>query len=127
MLSEREARRRLDLDDGETLLVAFEPEGSGAGTLTLGLYRFWRKAAIFALTDQRVIARKGLVFRRRRTLSLTSIEHAAVYDGPFTAQVIISTTDGTPGVKLGPLYAESARVLADRIIRAVYLRGTSPR
>jgi Short C-terminal domain/Bacterial PH domain len=91
---------------------------------TVGLYHFWRKAKVFAVTDQRILTTKGIVSKTERSLPLSYVQDASI-NGTFGAGNVAVSTAGTHNQldKIGPLKSEEARRFVDAIL--AHARGHS--
>lgn len=129
MLSETQARQRLRLHDGEQPIIALQPSTGGCWAqlfLTLGLYSFWRAKTVFALTDQRVIYKKGIISKTERSVPLTQIQDATVFSQFWVGGVRLSTAGGAMSIeRLTPITPAEARLLADQILQEAHKRRAS--
>lgn len=126
VLTEVEARQRLRLHPGETPLLAYQPSIGGCWAqmaLTFGLYAIWRARTVFALTDQRVVYKKGIVSKVERSVPLTQIQDATVFSQLWVGGVRLTTAGGADSIeRLAPITTAEARVLADRILQEAHQR-----
>ena len=93
--------------------------------VTLGLYIPWWKAAGFAITDQRIIARQGILNKEEIALPLRFVQDASVHRSWLgIGSVDVSTAGGREGnLRIEPLRAEDARRFAQTIIAQAKLVG----
>lgn len=84
---------------------------------TIGLYHFWRKAKVFAVTDQRILTKKGIINKNERNLPLIYVQDASVTRSLGVGNVSVSTAGGGEGLsKIGPLKSAEARRFTDAIL-----------
>lgn len=96
------------------------PEVWSRYILTLGLYEFWRRVTLFAITEQRLAFRKGLVaIKTEKSLPLHFVQDAAVSQVFWWAWVTVSTAGGSQGLgRLGPMGTGQAREFKDDLLAA---------
>lgn len=95
------AASKLHLQAGENVVIALHPSGwalSGLYFWTLGLYHFWRKAKVFAVTDQRILTKKGIINKNERNLPLIYVQDASVTRSLGMGNVSVSTAGGGEGL-----------------------------
>jgi Bacterial PH domain len=110
------------LQPGETIVFETHPGGYGLlgrYVLSLGWYKFWREAAYFTVTDQRVIQSYGLLLSKsQRSVPVDMVQDASVQTSMGIGTVLVSTAGGPSSVeRFGPLPAETARELSDAILQ----------
>jgi membrane protein YdbS with pleckstrin-like domain len=118
----------LRLQPDEHVLVALQPSGWPVVpfyVFSVGLYEFWRRAKVYALTDQQVLVRKGRLNKTEQNLPLRYVQDARMTHSLGIGAVEVSTAGGTSASlsKMDSLKTSEARRLADAIIaqaRAVH-------
>lgn len=121
---------KLRLHQGETPLLAYQPSLGGCWLqmlLTLGLYAIWRSETVFAVTNQRVIYKKGILSKTERSVPLSQVQDATVFTQLWVAGVQISTAGGAPSIeRLAPITPSQARAFADRVLQSAHqVRGAA--
>ena len=110
------------LQPGETIVFETHP-GSyallGRYIISLGWYKFWRQAAYFTVTDQRVIQSYGLlVSKSQRSVPVDMVQDASVQTTMGIGTVLVTTAGGSASEeRFGPLPAETAREMSDAILQ----------
>jgi membrane protein YdbS with pleckstrin-like domain len=108
------------LQPGEKVLFQAHPAAWSlfpVYVLTLGLYELWRKAAWFMVTDQRVIASKGIVTRTQRSVPVDMIQDASVRTQLGVGTVVVSSAGGPLSAqRFGPMSSATANEMADVIL-----------
>jgi Bacterial PH domain len=111
------------LQPDEHLLMVLRPSGwwgtTGYYILTLGFYEFWRRATVFALTDQRILQRKGRIQMVEQNLPVVDVEDVTVTKILGVGGVRVSVAGGLPSASLQemqPLPTAEARRFADAIM-----------
>jgi hypothetical protein len=124
--------RLLDLAEGETVVLVARPAmftSIPAYIVTLGLYEFWRRVRVYAVTSQRLIERKGLlIFKSDKSLPLYFVQDASFESVLIWGRVAVSTAGG-PTTAGGPSGFEQShfftkdrgRALRDAILRGAHL------
>ncbi len=120
------------LQDGETVRLALRRTSWLATFLkiiTLGLYIPWWRAAWFVVTDDRRIAKQGILGKVEIALPLHFVQDASVHRTWLgVGRVEVSTAGGEDAsLCLEPLRAEDARRLADTIIAQARRLVAQPR
>jgi membrane protein YdbS with pleckstrin-like domain len=65
--------------------------------VTLGLYEFWRRATVYAVTDRRVVARNGIITRTEGSLPLFYVQDATIQTFLWWGRIHVSTAGGESG------------------------------
>ena len=120
------------LQDGETIRLALRRTSwlaTFAKIITLGLYIPWWRAAWFVVTDDRLIAKQGILGKSEVALPLHFVQDASVHRTWLgVGRVEVSTAGGEDAsLVLEPLRAQDARRLADTIIAQAKLVLAQPR
>jgi membrane protein YdbS with pleckstrin-like domain len=88
----------LELAEGEVVEFSTNPAKTTSWLpylLTLGLYEFWRRAHVWAVTDRRVAERRGvLIFKSEKSLPLFYVQDATLETFLWWARVTVSTAGG---------------------------------
>ena len=129
-----EAESYFELADGETVEVACRPAKVPRWVfylITLGLYEFWRRRNVYAVTDRRVIARQGLITRTEGSLPLFYVQDATIQTFLWWGRINVSTAGGDSGdleTKFVPKAdaQELRRTILDLAHDARASRATSP-
>ena len=107
----------------EHVVMALRPSGwwgtTGYYILTLGLYEFWRRATVFALTEQRILRRKGRFQKVEQSVPVADVENVTVTRTLGVGGVLVSVAGGSPSASLQemqPLPTGEARRFADAIM-----------
>jgi Bacterial PH domain len=113
--------RRLNLLDGETIVVIARPARSVTShkyLYTLGLYGFWRKRHTFILTDRRVLIGEGLFVRTEKSIPLDRIDDAVYLRRGVTgyAEVVFTRRGQRVVQRIGPLTPVAARRFTDAVL-----------
>lgn len=123
--------RSLRLFDGEHVVLASRRQ-SWVATFykiaTFGLYVPWWRVSWFVLTNQRLIAKQGILNKVEIALPLHFVQDASMHRSWLgVGRVNVSTAGGRSGdLCLEPLTAELARMFADTIIRAAKSAARHP-
>lgn len=93
--------------------------------VTLGLYEFWRRATVYAVTDRRIVVRKGIITKTEGSLPLFYVQDATLQTFLWWGRIFVSTAGGEGGdletLSIGKSAAQEVRrVILDR---AHELRG----
>jgi membrane protein YdbS with pleckstrin-like domain len=111
--------RNLELEPDEHVLVALRPSGWTIVpnyVFTLGLYEYWRRARVYALTDQRVLLRKGRLSKTEQDLPLQEVQDVVVRHSFGYGTVDIATAAGAPSIDtMTNLKTSEAHRVADAI------------
>lgn len=101
----------------------------GAYIVTLGLYEFWRQVTLFAITNKRLISRKGLIFTKtEQSLPLHFVQDATIKHVFWWASITVSTAGGPSALStLGPLSNRSARLFKNELLAAAQQARSSNR
>lgn len=93
--------------------------------VTLGLYEFWRRATVYAVTDRRIIVRKGIVTRTEGSLPLFYVQDATLQTFLWWGRIVVSTAGGEGGDLETLFVRKSAAQEVRRVVldRAHELRG----
>lgn len=89
-----------ELADGEEIKVSCIPAKAprwATYVITLGLYEFWRRANVYAVTDRRVAARAGLITKTEGSLPLFYVQDATIQTFLWWGRVNVSTAGGDSG------------------------------
>jgi membrane protein YdbS with pleckstrin-like domain len=113
--------QKLRLQPDEHILVALQPSGWPVVPnyiFSIGLYEFWRRAKVYALTDQRVLIRKGRLSKTEQNLPIRYVQDAKMTHSLGIGGVEVSTAGGAPASlsKMHSLKTSEARQLADAIL-----------
>ncbi len=85
---------------------------------SLGLFELWRRRTHFIVTDERLIAVRGVVSRDRQIIPLDLVERVTVREGGRSGAVDVATVGGALGTqRFGPLSREQAVRLAGAVKR----------
>ena len=108
------------LREGEHVLLALRPSvwwTLGLYLFTLGLWFFWRKRHVYVLTNERVLAVKGIISTREASTPLTRIQDVHMGRSPFTGgSVAWSSAGGALGVgKIRQITRDNALRFADAL------------
>jgi Bacterial PH domain len=117
---EKKAVRRLQLHEGESIVLVERPARSVSAhkyLATLGLYGIWRKRNTFVLTDRRVLVGEGVFVRTERSIPLDRIDDAVYLRRGLTAyaEVIYSRRGDRMSERIGPLTPVAARRFTDAV------------
>jgi membrane protein YdbS with pleckstrin-like domain len=96
----REPEQYFELADGEEIKVSCTPAKAprwATYVITLGLYEFWRRANVYAVTDRRVAARAGLITKTEGSLPLFYVQDATIQTFLGWGRVNVSTAGGDSG------------------------------
>ena len=99
-------------DEGRVLLAVRRGGFTNAVAMvtTVGLYWFWWRAGVLAISSREVEWRSGLLFQREhRVLPVDRIQDVSVTHWLTSSALVISTAGGTPSnARIGPLGRTSA-------------------
>jgi Bacterial PH domain len=112
--------RGLTLRDGESIIMVLRPSRALSipkYVYTLGLYGFWRKRQTYVVTDQRVLAGRGLFNRTENSIPISRIEDVTfVRRGPGAYLQVVLMVRGRRRMEyVGPLLPRDARRMAGEI------------
>jgi hypothetical protein len=96
----KEVEAYFELADGEPIVTACKPAKLPRWItylVTLGLYEFWRRATVYAVTDRRVVARKGIITKTEGSLPLFYVQDATIQTFLWWGRVHVSTAGGEGG------------------------------
>ena len=118
------SNKRLRLRADERVLDEVRPSRwwtLGFYLFSLGLWSFWRRRHRYVLTNQRLIAVKGIVTKSERVLPLERIQDLSVRTSPLSGgRIAVSTAGGSLGFESIPCLTQAkARSFADAIQLAV--------
>ena len=84
---------------------------------TLGLWAIWRERHRWTITNQRLVARKGVIGKSEKALPLERIQDITVHRSPLTGGRVAASTAGVGlGIsRIGPLTQEIAREFAEAL------------
>lgn len=94
------ATRSLALGEDEPVVFACRPAKAPRFALyfvTLGLYEFWRRANLYALTDRRAAERAGLITNTEASLPLFYVQDATLRTFLWWGYIYVSTAGGEGG------------------------------
>ncbi len=117
---------RFELADGESIVMSCTPARLPRWALylaTLGLYEFWRRVNVYAVTNRRIAFRRGRVTNTEASLPLFYVQDAAILTFLWWGRVRVSTAGGETGELKTPfLPAEQARALRRTILDLAHHR-----
>ncbi len=96
----QEDEDRFELADGESIVTSCTPARLPRWWLylaTLGLYEFWRRVNIYAVTNRRITFRRGRVTNTENSLPLFYVQDAAILTFLRWGRVRVSTAGGEGG------------------------------
>jgi membrane protein YdbS with pleckstrin-like domain len=126
-----QANRYFTLASGESIVFACRPAKLPRFALyliTLGLYEFWRRANLYAVTDRRVTERAGRITGTEASLPLFYVQDATIRTFLGHGYVYVSTAGGEGGdMSTRWLPRANAETFRTEILeRAHVARGLSP-
>ena len=96
----RTSEEYLELSGGETVAASCRPAKAPRWVfylITLGLYEFWRRATVYAVTDRRVVTRRGIVTKTEGSLPLFYVQDATIQTFLGWGRMNVSTAGGESG------------------------------
>lgn len=96
----RGGKHKFELAEGEQVYMTCRPAKAPRWffyLITLGLYEFWRRANLYAVTDRRVAAKDGIITKTEGSLPLFYIQDATIQTFLWWGAVNVSTAGGDSG------------------------------
>jgi hypothetical protein len=90
--------------------------------LSLGLYEFWRRVHLYAVTDRRMVERRGLLINKSEvSLPLLYVQDAAIETALWWGRVNVSTAGASGGsLQTRWVSKQEARVLRSTILNSAH-------